>query len=81
MMGRLSSCAGETQLQQAIAAVRTMWERVGHRAGTAGLETAWTSEFLRRIVHGTGQSYLYYVVCFARKVGRGHHKGWLPVRT
>jgi len=52
MMWRHSSCAGETQLQQASAAVRTMWERVGHRSGTAGLETAWTSEILRRILHG-----------------------------
>jgi hypothetical protein len=81
MMGRHSSCAGRTQLQQVIASVRMMWERVGHRAGTAGLETAWTSELLRRIVHGTGQSCLYCVVCFARKVGRGRHKGWPPVWT
>src|SRR5919202_6032645 len=61
-MGRHSSCAGETQFQQVIAAVRTMWERVGHRAGSAGPEPAWTSELLRRMVHGTGQSCLYRVV-------------------
>jgi hypothetical protein len=62
MMWKHSSCAGGTQLQQVIAAVRRRWERVGHRAGTAGLETAWTSEFLRRMVHGIGQSGLYRVV-------------------
>ena len=81
MMVRHSSYIGETQLQQIIAAVRTMEERAGHRAGTAGRETAWTSELLRRIVHGTNQSCLYCVVCFARKVGRGGHKGWPPVWT
>jgi hypothetical protein len=54
MMCRSSSCAGETQLQHIIAAVRTLWERVQHRSGTAGLETARTSEILRRMMHGTG---------------------------
>ena len=42
--------------------MRTMGERVGHRAGTAGPVPAWTSEFLRRMAHGTGQSCLYRVV-------------------
>jgi len=42
--------------------VRTLWERVGHRSGTAGLETAWTAEIVRRMMHGTGQSCLYRAV-------------------
>ena len=33
-----------------------------YRSGTAGLETAWTSEILCRIVHGTAQSRLSRVV-------------------
>ena len=61
-MCRSSSCTGETQHQPIIAAVRTLWERVGHRSGTAGLETAWMSEILRRMIHGTGQSCLYRAV-------------------
>ena len=42
--------------------MRTLWERVGHRSGTAGLETAWTAEIVRRMMHGTGQSCLYRAV-------------------
>ena len=61
-MCRSSACAGETQLQHIIAAVRTRWERVEYRSGTAGLETAWTAELLRRIRYGTGQSCLYRAV-------------------
>jgi hypothetical protein len=61
-MCRSSACAGETQHQPIIAAVRTLWERVGHRSGTAGLETAWTAEILRRMIHGTSPSCLYRAV-------------------
>ena len=61
-MCRSSSCAGETQHQPIIAAVRTLWERVGHRSGTAGLETVWTAEIVRRMIHGTGPSCLYRAV-------------------
>jgi hypothetical protein len=42
--------------------VRTLWERVGHRSGTGGLETAWTAEILRLMMHGTVQSCLYRTV-------------------
>ena len=61
-MCRSSACAGETQRPHIIAAVRTLWEHVGHRSGTVSLETAWTAEILRRRMHGTGQSCLYRAV-------------------
>jgi hypothetical protein len=61
-MCRSSACAGETQHQPIIATVRTLWERVGHRSGTAGLGTAWTAELLLHMIHRTGQSCLYRAV-------------------